>query len=501
MRNIFQEDLLSKVVECMSDFDRDLASELTESAYNGLAIHLMIALKRIQNGEYIEETEEQPAEYQEEEEYQMAEKLAIALGEKLGLEIPEKEIFYIYLHLKGAKHEKVQWDEYAVGETEKQKLVHIVSEMIDAFAGESAWLYKQDTEFLQGLLAHLQPTLIRLRYRMRIQNPVLDSVREEYPLVYEQCKAAAAVLEKYVGVSVPEEEIGFLAVHFGAAQVRMEGQCEKLRPVRVGVVCASGIGVSRLMSSKLKKLFRDRITLSIYGKRDVNPYVVARTDFFVATLPLEQPDIPVIYVNPILTEEDVEQIRKQLHVYERTPEKQQENEKFSAQLEKINQITTEINAVIKYLDFFQVDAEITFAELLQVIGERFSPYRDRAELIKNDLRRREAIASQIFAEFGFALLHSRSRGVVRPGLAICLPEEKEYFLDPYFKNIRVVFVMLIPDDENIDSNGEILGYISGILLDDEKLMETVLRGEKEEIRDAVALRLKQFFKEYLGRME
>ena len=35
--------------------------------------------------------------------------------------------------------------------------------------------------------------------------------------------------------------------------MRLESQREKLRPVHVGVVCASGIGISRLMSSRLKQ--------------------------------------------------------------------------------------------------------------------------------------------------------------------------------------------------------------------------------------------------------
>ena len=144
-------------------------------------------------------------------------------------------------------------------------------------------------------------------------------------------------------------------------------------------------------------------------------------------------------------------------------------------------------------------SEISFEELLNVIGDHLSMYRDRREVIINDIRNRERIASQIYEEYGFALLHARSTGVVRPSLAICLPEDAK-FEDPYFKEIKVVLVMLIPEDENIDINGEILGYLSNLLLEDDKFLETILSGDKKEIQNLVSEYLKKFFHEYLGRV-
>lgn len=119
-------------------------------------------------------------------------------------------------------------------------------------------------------------------------------------------------------------------------------------------------------------------------------------------------EIPTVFVNPFLNEEDMEAIHKLIYQYERMPEKSQEQDTFSQQLEKINLVTVQINAVIKCLDIFQVKADISFDGLLEVIGERLSPYQDRKEIIIRDIQNRERIASQIFAEFGFALLHSRS---------------------------------------------------------------------------------------------
>ena len=116
------------------------------------------------------------------------------------------------------------------------------------------------------------------------------------------------MLEHFTGKQVPEEETGFLTVHFGAAMVRQEGRKEEIRQVDIGIVCSSGIGISRLMLSKLNKLFGDRVNLTAYGKNDITSYVQGKTDFFVSSLPIEKAEIPVIHVNPLLNEEDIDQI-------------------------------------------------------------------------------------------------------------------------------------------------------------------------------------------------
>lgn len=498
INRIFQDDLLKKVFDCVTECEKDLLDNLTETAFSGLIIHITIAINRIMKGEFIEEVPKLEWDMVEDEEYRMAVRLTGALAEKFEIEIPKVEILYIYLHLKGSKHEKIKWQANATAEKESQKMLHLVNDMINAFDENDAWIYKQDHEFIQGLLAHLQPTIIRLQYHMKINNPVLDIVKTEYKEVFERCLSVGQVLENYLGQTVPEEEIGFLSIHFSAAQVRMESQREKLRPVHMGVVCASGIGISRLMSSKLRQVFRNRVQITVYGKRDISPYIIAKTDFFVSSISMEKVEIPVVYVNPLLNEKDMDKIHKLVQQYERMPEKRQEDI-FSQQLADINLLTAQINAVIKYMDLFRVKSDISFDTLLTVIGQQLTPYTDRREVIINDIRNREKIASQILAEFGFALLHARSRGVVRPSLSICLPEGTT-FTDPYFKQIKVVLVMLVPEDENIDMNGEILGYLSNLLLEDDMFLENLLEGDQEKIRNLISNYLKKFFNEYLEKM-
>lgn len=480
---LLNDDIVRRVMDCITGMNNARVLTLTESSYTGLIIHIAIAINRILKNEVIEPDKSWQEESGKDEDYQLAEAIVAELEEEFEVEIPKVEIGYICLHIKGAKHEKIQWDDKKIPQMENGQMQQLLNAMVDAFDPGKAYLLKQDDEFIQGLLAHMQPTLIRLMHGMQIQNPVLDDIRNNYPDIYARCEKVAKVLEEVTGKEVPAEETGYLTVHFGAALVRLEERKEKIRKVQVGVVCSSGIGISRLMSSKLEKLFRDRVVITTYGKNDITPFVASRVDFFITSISLEQAQIPVLEVNPLLNEEDIQRIRHMVYKYERMPGKQEEADEFTVQLEEINLVAAQINTVIKYMDFFKVDNRITFEELLIAVGERMSPYSDRREMIREDILRRERISTQVFAEFGFALLHIRTKGVIRPVFSVCMTRDLQAFLDPYFKGIAVVFVMLVPMDDKISVNNEILGHISSMLI--------------EEIRSYLSKSLKKYFKKYL----
>lgn len=495
---ILNDDIMKRVMDCIIGMNNARVLTMTENSYVGLVIHISIAINRILKNEVIEADERWKENVREDEDYELAKEIVKELEEEFEIEIPQMEIFYICLHIKGAKHEKIEWDGSTLVEMKNKELQQLVNQMIESFDPKRAYLIRQDEEFIQGLLAHLQPTIIRIKYGMQIQNPVLDDIKRNYPEIYRQCENVAKVLEENIGKKVPEEEIGFLAVHFGAAIVRLEGKSEKIRRVCVGVVCSSGIGISRLMSSKLTKAFQDRIQITAYGKNDITPYVIGKTDFFVSSIPMEQLDVPVIFVNPLLNDEDMEKIRRMTYEYERLPEKQREADEFTVQLEKINLVAAQINLVIKHMEFFKVDNQITFDELLIAVGEKLSPYSDRREMIREDIMKREKIFTQIFAEFGFALLHARTQGVTRPSFAVCMTKDLGEFLDAYLKKITIVFVMLLPIDDNLEVNQDILGYISSMLVENCEFMDIVSKGNKEEIRDALSRCLKIYFNKYLS---
>lgn len=283
---------------------------------------MAIAVNRIRRQEIIEENPLMTDSLQNDQDYDLAKRITQSLEAEFQIQIPEIECAYICLHIKGSKIQQLNIDEKSRSEIEESReLWDVVNEMIDCYDDSIAYLLKQDEEFvIQGLIAHLKPTLVRLTNGMKIQNPLLEQIKQDYPVIFERCRTVAKVIEGRYGYEVPESEIGFLAIHFGAAEVRMESRKESRRKVNIGIVCASGIGISRLMSSKVARDFADRVELSVYGMTDLSPYVLSKTDFFVSTIPIKE-EADILYVSPLLPAEDMEQIAGKVRRCEFMPKK------------------------------------------------------------------------------------------------------------------------------------------------------------------------------------
>lgn len=501
---VLDEGILKRVVKAVSSVRDRRIQNLTENSYLGLIIHVTIAVNRILKQEIIEESE-MPLEFSEnDEEYQLARRIKEALEQEFSLDIPEEETAYICLHIKGSKVQQVGADDAQRRlMNEPRELLDTVNEMIDAYDSEVAFALKQDEEFvIQGLIAHLQPTLVRLANGMKIQNPLLDHIKQEYSEIYTRCLEVAKVIERRYGYPVPEAEIGFLAIHFGAAMVRLEGSKESKRKVRLGIVCASGIGISRLMLSKVARTFLNRVEVRAYGKYELTPYVLDRTDFLMSTIPLTDVEADVVMVSPLLSERDMDVVEQRVRRYERMPlvEQKEEEEEFTRQLEQVNFIAMQIKGIIKGMGVRKVDNRITLEELLMAISEEAAPYHDRQLQIQEDLRTREQLGTQIYPEFGFGLFHTRTEGVVKPAFSVFLTKDLGIYQDPYFREIGAVIVMLLPRDEHVAENSRILGYLSEQLIEEPDFLDTIMEGDKEQIRSQLSRYLKQFFNQYLDKV-
>lgn len=242
--------------------------------------------------------------------------------------------------------------------------------------------------------------------------------------------------------------------------------------------------------------------METYGQNDITPYVAGKIDFFVSSIALKSAgiDADVIQVNPLLNNEDIEKIRQKIFYYERIPKKEQEETRFMIELEQVNILAMQIKTILRYMEVFKVSNNLTFEELVIAISEKMSPYRDQQVMIQEDIEHREKLGSQIFAEFGFGLLHTRTKGVVRPSFSVCITKDRGIFCNPYFKGVQVILVMLLPIDENIRVNSEILGYISSVLIEDYTFLDTIIKGEKEEIKIRLSEHLRIFFNQYLNRV-
>lgn len=80
--------------------------------------------------------------------------------------------------------------------------------------------FTKDLELRNHLTVHLSAALNRLKYKMNIRNDLLNQIKYNYPLAFEIAVIASKKIKEITNFSINEDEIGYIAIHFGAALER-----------------------------------------------------------------------------------------------------------------------------------------------------------------------------------------------------------------------------------------------------------------------------------------
>lgn len=307
--NLIDRAIIEQIESMVYALEKRLPHRLAESACIGLMVHLALAVQRLKNEERISIDAGLLSELRRTEEFRYALEIAAEMADAFGMEVPEDEVGYITMHLKGARlyEDTVQAAEVAAAMGDslgREELESLALKMIQVVEEEFHLSLREDGKLLQDLVTHLDPTLRRLEFNLDIRNPLLEKLKELFPEVYRISGKAAQVLAARIGKVIPDAEIGFLSMHFGAAIEKRRGSFEKR--FRVVVACPSGIGSSRLLSARLEKEFPDMEIADV-----VSTFTLSRSwldenriSLVISTIPLEDCPIRCLCVNPLLPEED-----------------------------------------------------------------------------------------------------------------------------------------------------------------------------------------------------
>lgn len=220
--------------------------------------YLRVAVERIRSGHTV--TFEDPAflALQSFGLFPVAQSIADLAETVTGLNFPIEERLFLTIPLSGMRTPAdLSSIENAIEiSTEVLDLTEVIINRIR----QRTDLVFQFSEALDELIYHLSFLLNRLRYRVRLVNPVLDEMKKKFPFAYSIAQIAARTIEEETGLSVSEDETGFLSSYF---QLFIEEQDRKKNPPMKVLVLFEGGGASRrLIEHQIRKVFTDETQLT-----------------------------------------------------------------------------------------------------------------------------------------------------------------------------------------------------------------------------------------------
>lgn len=165
-------------------------------------------------------------------------------------------------------------------------------------------------EFTEEFLYHLMFMINRLRFHVPLKNPMLEDLREKYPLAYQMAGIAAKVVNEEYLLEVNEDERGYLASYFGVFLTEIDLKQEK--PFRVAVVCGTGRVTARLVAVQLKRILDSSAEMQLFADEKVTPELLDQFDIVLTTV-----DLPCGCSRPIIRIHEIFNDRELLHKIEK----------------------------------------------------------------------------------------------------------------------------------------------------------------------------------------
>lgn len=292
------------IADCLLEILGQEEYHISDVGLNSLVLHINVSIHRIRAGQYVSIETEEYRKFIQDEDYQLTRKCVERIGERLDVVFPKEEIQYLSIHFAG----KESHQNLIISSDIQEAVEEMLQEIYEVFQID----LRDDLELVMSLGRHLVPLVIRMKYNMRLSNPLLQEVRKRYSLAYTMAVQACAVLERRYHSILDSNEVSYIALVLALSLERHRKQIDRKK---VLFVCASGAGTARLMAYKMQESFRDYIKeITVCDHLSLGKQDFTSIDYVFTTVPIrEKIPVPICEVRQFLEEHDTSHIRHFLY--------------------------------------------------------------------------------------------------------------------------------------------------------------------------------------------
>ncbi|MCW9559424.1 BglG family transcription antiterminator [Klebsiella oxytoca] len=167
----------------------------------------------------------------------------------------------------------------------------------------------EDAQLHADLLTHIKTMITRVRYQIMIPNPLLENIKQHYPMAWDMTLAAVSSWGKYTPYAISENEIGFLVLHIGVGLERHYNIGYQRQP-QVLLVCDTSNAMVRMIEAILQRKYPQLEIAATLSQREYEQREEIAEDFVISTVRISEKDKPVVTIAPFPTDYQLDQIGK-----------------------------------------------------------------------------------------------------------------------------------------------------------------------------------------------
>ncbi|GAB2319696.1 PRD domain-containing protein [Alkalibacterium sp. s-m-22] len=294
---------------------------LSDNSFENLSVHIYIMINRIKNNKYDRSKfDENHLNDFSPKVKSIAEELADYISTVIDTDLPVIEIYMLMIQLS-AKQVIANKKKIVISD----EILEMVNEMLILIKNSFHIDMSNNIELTRNLALHLVPLNYRLEYNIKIENPLVEEIKKNFPLGYILSNEASKVISNKYGKQLDENEIALLALHLNLGLQRVREPKQTIRKKRVLIICGTGIGTAKMLEYQIMEKYGEYIkSTNVSDSINVDRIELSQYDCLISTTSLRKEyEIPSLHVNYFLTKEDFNNIENLL--IEKDREKQIES--------------------------------------------------------------------------------------------------------------------------------------------------------------------------------
>lgn len=361
-------------------------------------------------------------------------------------------------------------------------LVYKISLLIKYVSEKMNVDFTQDTNLSSGLIAHVESAIKRHQMNLTEENDeLLEFVLKNYNELYLIIKSELLVV--FDEINFNSTELSYIVIHFASSFE----QIYRKNFIRALVICASGIGSSKILGSQIRKNIPEIKNLEYTIPSKVTKSLVNNYDVVISTIELEQ-DIDYLLIPTILKEKDISLIQERIlasRSFKRNDFVKSENS-FN-----IDKLGSACQIILKNTEYIVADNTKNNKEILDNIFENSTLVINNKKEIVDSLLNRHNKSSVVIPNTDIALFHTLDKGLAEPFIIICSLNNVLAMKDAMGEEQRVEYfiIMVSPNEQEYT---ELLSQVSIAILDDKIFGEALTSKNKNFILTKVELILKNY---------
>ncbi|MFK8197588.1 BglG family transcription antiterminator [Tuanshanicoccus lijuaniae] len=294
---------------------RDAKVKISDLVIQNLANHIQLSIKRLIDGFIL--SDDLVINQIDSSLLEITKRITDRISYIIDTDFPNSEIYFIANYLQSRTN--------IINDISENENISIRNAIYEALMIVKTTIdFEIDTTLVNNLLQHILPLEARVKQGIILPNPLLSEIKNKYSYEYQVIMDSFNLVDYFKTLSLDENEWGFIVLHILASIERSSHS----KLMNVLVICSTGIGSSRMLKSRLEKELSNDINIieviSYYQLKENN---LEGIDLIVSTIDISNRffNVPVLIVSPLLSESDVEQIRKYINIGNK--EKRGENTK------------------------------------------------------------------------------------------------------------------------------------------------------------------------------